>query len=78
MFVTVKLYGTLRRFSQKGTPGIWKGEIPAGCTLLNLAALLGAPEEELAAAAINGETLPLDTVIQENSTVMLVTHVNGG
>lgn len=78
MFVTVKLYGTLRRFSQKGTPGVWNGEIPAGCTLLNLAAHLGAPDDELAAASINGETLPLDTIIPEKATVMLVTHVNGG
>jgi len=78
MVITVKLYGTLRRFSRKGTPGIWKGDVPSGSTVLELAAQLGAPEDELAAAAINGETLPLDTVIPENATVMLVTHVNGG
>ena len=78
MSLTVKLFGTLRRFSQKGTPGIWKGDVPAGCTLKGLVAHLGAPEDEVAAAAINGETLPLETEIPDNATVMLVTHVNGG
>ncbi len=78
MRVTVKLFGTLRRFSAKRTPGLWKGEIPAGCTLAELAARLGAPDGEVAAGAINGETLPLDTVIPENATVILVTNVNGG
>jgi sulfur carrier protein ThiS len=78
MDVTVKLYGTLRRLSPKDTPGVWCGEIPPGSTLLELIAQLGAPEEEVAAAAINGEPLPLDTVIPKNATVTLVTHVNGG
>ena len=78
MRVTVKLFGTLRRFSAKDTPGIWQGEIPPGCTLSQLIERLGAPEGEVAAAAINGETLPLDTVIPENATLMLVTNVNGG
>ena len=78
MLVTVKLFGTLRRFSHADTPGIWRGEIPPGSTLFDLAALLGAPAEEIAAGAINGDTLPLDTVIPQNATVMLVTHVNGG
>lgn len=78
MNVTIKLYGTLRRFSDPATPGVWQGEIPAASTLRQLVDLLGAPEEEVAAAAINGETLPLDAVIPENATVMLVTNVNGG
>lgn len=78
MSITVKLYGTLRRFSHKGTPGVWKGKVPSGCTLRQLVSQLGAPEAEVAATTINGETLPLDTVIPENATVMLVTHVNGG
>jgi sulfur carrier protein ThiS len=78
MHVTVKLFGTLRRFSPKDTPGVWSGEILPGSTLLQLVACLGAPQDEVAAAAINGETVPLETVIPENATVMLVTHVNGG
>jgi len=78
MNVTIKLYGTLRRFSDPATPGVRQGEIPPGCTLRQLVAFLGAPEEEVAAAAINGETLPLDAVIPEDASVMLVTNVNGG
>ncbi len=78
MRVTVKLYGTLRRFSQPETPGVWAGEIPEGCTLLELAALLGAAENEVAAGAIGAITLPLETVIPPEATVLLVTHVNGG
>ncbi len=78
MFVTVKLFGTVRRLSQPETPGLWQGDIPEGSTVQDLINLLGAPEGEVAAAAVNGETVPFDTPIPDRATVLLVTNVNGG
>ncbi|MCL4559171.1 MAG: MoaD/ThiS family protein [Chloroflexi bacterium] len=78
MLVTVKLYGTLRRFSQPGTPGMWQGNVAGGSTLQDLITLLGAPEGEVSVAAINGETVPFETPLPDGATVLLVTNVNGG
>ena len=78
MFVKVKLYGTLRRLSNPDTPGLWQGEIQEGATLLDLIALLGTREEEVAAAAIDDRVCPLETIIPPGSVVVLVTPVGGG
>jgi sulfur carrier protein ThiS len=78
MFVTVKLYGTLRRLSLPETPGLWKGEVPAGINVRELINFLGTREGEVANAAINGEVCPLDTLVPENAVVILVTPVGGG
>jgi sulfur carrier protein ThiS len=77
-FITVKLFGTLRRFSQPGAPGLWRGELPSGSTLQDLIVLLGAPDGEVSAAALNGEAVPFETPLTDGDTVMLVTNVNGG
>jgi sulfur carrier protein ThiS len=78
MRVTVKLFGTLRRLSRPETPGLWQGDIPEGTTILELVALLGTVEAEVAAAALNGEPAPLDQTIPPDAVLMLVTPVNGG
>jgi sulfur carrier protein ThiS len=78
MRVTVKLYETLRRLSQKETPGLWQGEIPAGTTILDLIAILGTTDREVAAAALNGEPAPLEAEIPDGAVVILVTPVGGG
>jgi len=78
MLITVKLFGTLRRLSCKDTPGLWKGEIPPGTSLRALIELLGTREAEVAAAAIDGVVLPLETEIPAGATVTLVTPVGGG
>jgi sulfur carrier protein ThiS len=78
MFVTVKLFGTLRRLSQKETPGYWRGEIPERSRIVDLITLLGTVEAEVAAAAINGEPYPLEAEIPDGAVVILVTPVNGG
>lgn len=76
--VTVKLFGTLRRLSNKETPGLWKGEVPDGTRILDLLAILGTVEAEVAAAAINGQPAQLDAVIPPDAVIILVTPVNGG
>jgi sulfur carrier protein ThiS len=78
MQVHVRLYGTLRRFSAKGTPGIWEGELPAGATLLDLIRHLGSSEGEVAAAALDGKPAPLDSPIPDGAEVVLVTPMGGG
>jgi sulfur carrier protein ThiS len=77
-YIRVKLYGTLRRLSNKTTPGLWQGEIPPGANILELITLLGTREAEVATAALNGVAVPLDTEIPDGATVTLVTPVGGG
>jgi len=79
MLVRVKLYGTVRRLSQPGTPGLWQGEIPPGTCLLDLVYLIGSTEREVTAASMDGRVHPLETVIPETVTkIMLVTAIGGG
>ena len=78
MKVTVKLFGTLRRFSNPGTPGLWQGDIPAGTKILELINSLGTTDAEVAAAALDGEACSLEAIIPEETVVTLVTPVGGG
>lgn len=78
MNVNVKLYGTLRRFSQPDTPGLWRGEIPPQTTIEGLVNLLGATSSEVSNAMINGEICPLDTEIPDGAAIILVTPMGGG
>ncbi len=78
MQITVKLYGTLRRFSQPDTPGLWIGEVPKGSTVRDLLHLFGTTEAELAAAAVNDQIIPLDTSLESGACLILVTPVGGG
>lgn len=78
MKVEVKLYGTLRRFSQSGTPGRWVGELPKGSSITDLIAHFGTQKAEVAVAAINDQVVDFSATIPPNSTIILVTNVNGG
>jgi molybdopterin converting factor small subunit len=78
MQVTVKLFGTLRRFSNLETPGVWVGEISEGSTIGDLLGLLGTSERELAAASINNKNVEINAVIPGDAVVVLVTPVGGG
>ncbi len=78
MPIRVKLYGTLRRLSQSGTPGTWVGEVPPGTTIEDLFYLLGTRPGEVYAATINGQLWPFETAIPEGADVVLVTPFGGG
>jgi hypothetical protein len=78
MVVLVKLYGTIRRFSDPKTPGTWEGEVPVGSSVKDLIKLLKIPIKELAIASMGGIIVDLDVVIPENSEIILVTHVGAG
>jgi molybdopterin converting factor small subunit len=76
--VTVKLFGTLRRLSSKGTPGLWQGEIPDKSRISDLITLLGTKEAEVAAAMLNNESCDLNAEISDGAVVILVTPFGGG
>ena len=78
MKVEVKLYGTLRRLSKSGTPGKWVGELPEDSSIAELIAHLGTRKAEVAVAAINDKVVDFSATIPPNSTIILVTNVNGG
>ncbi len=78
MPIRVKLYGTLRRLAQPGTPGVWVGEVAAGTTIEDLIYLLGTRPGEVYAATIEGQLQPFDTAIPEGAEVVLVTPFGGG
>lgn len=78
MRIRVRLFGTLRRFSQPETPGLWTGDVPPGTTLAGFFDLMGIDSREVAVSSINGERSSLDAEIPVDSEVLLVTHVGGG
>ena len=78
MTIRVELYGTLRRFSTAGSPGIWIGEAPESASLANLVSIIGAPPREIAVISINGKTAPMDTVISPGDEIIMVTHFGAG
>ncbi len=76
--VKVRLYGTLRRLSGPGTPGLWEGFIPDGTDINGLIVILGTKPAEVAVACIHDAACPFDTVIPDNAEIILVTPFGGG
>lgn len=78
MFVTVKLYDTLRRLSNSEDRGIWQGEVPDNCDIGQLIELIGSTRIEVAFAARNNKRISFSEMLVEDDVVALVTNVNGG
>lgn len=76
--INVKLYGTLRRLSQKDTPGLWQGELLPKSNIYDLIAIIGTTPLEVAAACINGDVCPFDAEIPDGAEVILVTYMGAG
>ncbi len=76
--IRVHLYGTLRRFSQAGTPGLWQKEVPEKSTIRDVMHYIGTTEREVAVASMNGKACPLDTEIPHAAKLILVTNIGGG
>lgn len=78
MKIRVKLFGTLRRLSNKETPGYWEGDVLEGSTVQDILSYLGAGLYEANAAAINGQPCTLDTIVSDNAEIIVVTPMGGG
>ena len=78
IFVKVKLYGTLRRFSQPETPGFWQGEITNNSNIADVIQIIGSTVEEVAGATINGEFVSFDSEVPDGAEIKLVTPIGGG
>lgn len=78
MYIRVKLYDTLRRLSNTPDRGIWEGDLPENCSIIDLIEQIGTREGEVACAAINKQVVPLDTILQAGDEVVLVTNISGG
>ena len=78
MIVTARLFGTLHRFASPGSPGLWRGDLPAGSTVRDVMRALGAAEREVSAATVNGAVVPLDTTVPPGADLVLVTLMGGG
>jgi sulfur carrier protein ThiS len=78
MQITVKLYGSLRRFSLPDMPGLWVGEVKDGMTVAGFLEFIGTTDREIAAAAINDHVVSQDTRLSDGDLLVLVTPVGGG
>ena len=75
----VKLYGTLRRFSDPETPGVWTGDVPPGTRVEDLFRLIGTTRGEVAGASIDGALIPFDAEIPpDTEELVLVTPMGAG
>ena len=78
MTVTARLFGTLRRFSSEGSPGIWQGDLPVGSTIQDVVRALGAEEREVSLVTVNGTVMPMDSEVPPEANLVLVTVMGGG
>jgi sulfur carrier protein ThiS len=78
MRICARLFGTARRHSIAGKPGIWEGELPEGATVADLIISIGSSQREIVAASVDGISVSFDTVISESMDIVLVTAVGGG
>lgn len=78
MNVTVKLLGTLRKFSHPDSPGELKIDLPSDSTVADLINRIIKGKATVVACAINGRTRNLDTVICEGDEVILLSKLGGG
>lgn len=82
MEVEVKLYGTLRQHRPQTAVGAphhpFSLTVAPGTTITALAAKLGIPEGLVNAAAVNGQSVDADTVLQAGDSVNLFPPSAGG
>lgn len=76
--VTVRLFGTVRRLSQAGTPGQWRGQVARGISVRDLIELVGSSDREVAGATVDEEFVDFDFRIMQDAEIKLVTPIGGG
>ena len=78
MEIYVKLFGTLRRHSLEGSPGIWKGDIAEPVLVRDLLHIMGIESREVAMASVNGKVVSMDTKVCEDDEIILVSRIGAG
>jgi molybdopterin synthase sulfur carrier subunit len=79
MFVKVKLFASLARFSPGGLPGTpFEVNISPSTTLQQLVEQLGIPTEETKVVFVNGRICDLDWVLQPADQVGIFPPIGGG
>lgn len=82
MEIEAKLHGTLRRHRPDDAAGAphhpFTMSMPEGATVAQLVTQLGIPEGLLNAAAVNGQSVTIDTVLQAGDSVQLFPPSAGG
>lgn len=78
MNVTVKLLGTLRKFSHPDTPGRLSVELPENTTVAELVERVVQRRAPVVACAVNGYTRKMNTVISDGDEVVLLSKLGGG
>ena len=82
MTVTIKLYGVLRRYRPEEFPGSahspFKLKTVDTVSIQQLTQLLDIDAGMIAGAAINGETVQLDTMVHDGDEIAFFPPVAGG
>lgn len=82
MEVEVKLYGVIRRHRPQSAEGEphhpFSITVPENTSVLMLAQILGVPDGLVNAAAVNGEAVTNDTLLQAGDKVSLFPPAAGG
>ena len=82
MIITVRLYGSLRRFRPQEAaapfPQPFTVDLPVGTSVAGLGLHLGIPEGVASAAAVNNVAVEIDTVMQDGDRVSLFPPAAGG
>ncbi len=82
MQIEIKLYGTLRQHRPSDAGGAphhpFSISVPEDTTVIQLAMHLGVREGLLNAAAVNGESVTVDTELQAGDSVQLFPPSAGG
>ena len=77
--VRVKLYGTLRRFSNTTIRGVWEGQVESEATFRDLLHAIGTTEREVAVVTAAGRRVLLDALVETSPyDIKIVTPVGGG
>ncbi len=76
--ISVRVYGDLRKYLDRGAPEEQAVSLPAGATVGDLLRFLRLPPEEQVTPGVNGEMAPRDAVLRAGDQVLLFGPMEGG
>jgi sulfur carrier protein ThiS len=79
MKVSVKLIANYREHLPPGTPGNTTSvDVPSGSSVKDVLTPFGIPLDDRTVIALNGTTVPLDTIVSEGDRVAAFSAIGGG